>query len=426
VKASTGIFHISDIANFKQQLLNWANRFGSCCFLDSHGYDLPHQKAQCLVAVGSVAAIELAADGQALERLQEFVDAHQGQWLFGHLGYDLKNEIEQLSSTHKDEIGFADACLFVPEVVLQWQDHELHISSQGQSASAIFDAIARESLIEPTSNDFSFAARISREDYIQKINHLKNHLQRGDCFEINFCQEFYCADATVDAAALFVSLCQVSPNPFACFYKNNDRYLFCASPERYITKKGPHILSQPIKGTAKRVVLDELLDAQTKNALQSSAKDKSENVMVVDLVRNDLSKVCEEGSVQVDELFGVYSFPQVHQMISTVSGTLLPDANFSSIIRASFPMGSMTGAPKKRVMELIEQYETSRRGIFSGAVGYIDPAGDFDWNVVIRSLMYNAQTRYLSYQVGSGITIYSEAEQEYDECLMKAEAMRKV
>jgi para-aminobenzoate synthetase component 1 len=147
--------------------------------------------------------------------------------------------------------------------------------------------------------------------------------------------------------------------------------------------------------------------------------------MVVDLVRNDLSRICKEGSVKVDELYGIYSFPQVHQMISTVSGELEENINFKDIISATFPMGSMTGAPKKRVIELIEQYERSRRGIFSGAVGYIDPSGDFDFNVVIRSMMYNQSNRYLSFQVGSGITFYSDPVKEFEECEVKAEAMLK-
>ncbi len=148
--------------------------------------------------------------------------------------------------------------------------------------------------------------------------------------------------------------------------------------------------------------------------------------MVVDLVRNDLSKICVEGSVHVDELFGIYSFPQVHQMVSTVSGVLQTGILFTEIINKTFPMGSMTGAPKKKVMELIEKYETVKRGIFSGAVGYISPDSNFDFNVVIRSVLYNQAERYLSYLVGSGITFYSDAAAEYEECLLKAEAIKKV
>ncbi len=185
-------------------------------------------------------------------------------------------------------------------------------------------------------------------------------------------------------------------------------------------------MSQPIKGTSQRVIGDKSKDELSKEGLMHSAKDRSENVMVVDLVRNDLSRVCKEGTVKVDELYGVYSFPQVHQMISTVSGELKDDISFSEILKATFPMGSMTGAPKKRVMELIEQYEQTKRGIFSGAVGYISPDGDFDFNVVIRSIMFNAATNFLSFQAGSGITWYSDPEKEWEECLMKAAAIKKV
>jgi para-aminobenzoate synthetase component 1 len=238
--------------------------------------------------------------------------------------------------------------------------------------------------------------------------------------------EFFAADAVIDPLQVYQSLTNISPNPFSAFYKRENSYLLCASPERYLYKKGRHILSQPIKGTVKRDQTDTAEDEILKQQLYKSKKDRSENVMVVDLVRNDLGRVCKEGTVQVDELFGIYSFPQVHQMVSTVSGELKEGITFTDIIRATFPMGSMTGAPKRRVMQLIDEYEQCRRGIFSGAVGYIAPNGDFDLNVVIRSILYNSAAQYLSYLVGSGITFYSDAAKEYEECLLKAEAMRRV
>jgi para-aminobenzoate synthetase component 1 len=197
------------------------------------------------------------------------------------------------------------------------------------------------------------------------------------------------------------------------------------SPERYLKKEGKTILSQPIKGTAKRYPDNPELDLKNLNALKDSEKERAENIMVVDLVRNDLSKICEHGSVHVDELCKVYSFPQVHQMISTVSGTLRDDVQFSDAVKATFPMGSMTGAPKKKVMELIERYEKSKRGLFSGSIGYITPYNDFDFNVVIRSVLYNAATRYLSFHTGSAITFSSDPEKEYEECLLKAAAIKK-
>jgi para-aminobenzoate synthetase component 1 len=202
--------------------------------------------------------------------------------------------------------------------------------------------------------------------------------------------------------------------------------LACASPERFLLKKGEKVISQPIKGTASRNTVVAGQDAALKTALQFSEKDRQENVMVVDLVRNDLSKVCRQGTVQVEELFGVYTFPQVHQMISTIGGVLKPDIGFTDIVKACFPMGSMTGAPKKRVLELIQQYEASARGLFSGSVGYIAPNGDFDFNVVIRSLIYNQLSKRLSFHVGSGITWASKPELEYEECKWKASAIEQV
>ena len=272
----------------------------------------------------------------------------------------------------------------------------------------------------------SIKPRITKEAYINTIEHLLKHIQRGDCYEINFCQEFFATDTLIDPLSVYEQLTAISPNPFSCFYKLENKYLLCASPERYLQKKGSHILSQPIKGTLKRNPDNAEADEQLKRQLQQSEKDRSENVMVVDLVRNDLSKVCKEGTVQVEELFGVYSFPQVHQMISTLTGELKDGIDLADILKASFPMGSMTGAPKRRVMELIEQYEKTKRGIYSGAVGYISPDKDFDFNVVIRSILYNANTQYLSYLVGGGITFYSDPEKEFEECLLKAEAIKKV
>jgi para-aminobenzoate synthetase component 1 len=258
------------------------------------------------------------------------------------------------------------------------------------------------------------------------IETIRKHILRGDCYELNYCMEFFAEDVKLDPLYCYQSLTTISPNPFSAFYKVNNSYLLCASPERFLRKEENKLISQPIKGTIKRNTTDAADDELLKQQLYKSEKDRSENVMVVDLVRNDLSRVCKEGSVQVDELFGIYSFPQLYQMISTISGEVNETLSFTDVLCATFPMGSMTGAPKRKVMQLIEQYEQSRRGLFSGAVGYISPTDDFDFNVVIRSIFYNAATNYLSYMVGSGITYYSNAEQEYEECLLKADAIRKV
>ena len=417
-------FPVKDFKHTKQQVLRWVNQFGTCCFLDSHTYHFNHHTYECIAGAGAATCIELPA-GAALEQLQLYQQTNTG-WLFGHLGYDLKNETEALVSENPDRIQFPDLFLFAPQTVLLLNQHEICISAE--NAEQVWKAV--NTLTDQPSpvqqNSIFFQQRFSKQQYINTVEKLRNHILRGDCYEINFCQEFFAEDAGIDPLHIYNFLSVVSPSPFAAFYKLRDKYLLCASPERYLKKTGNTIISQPIKGTARRNTTDKQADDFNKQQLYLSSKDRAENVMVVDLVRNDLSKICLEGSVQVDELFGIYSFPQVHQLVSTVSGTLQGGLSFSDIIRNTFPMGSMTGAPKKKVMELIEQYETVKRGIFSGAVGYISPGGDFDFNVVIRSIFYNQATRYLSYLVGSGITFYSNAEEEYEECLLKAEAIKRV
>jgi len=404
-------------------MLDWLSRFNICCFLDNHLYNLPGHSRECLAAAGSITCTHNRYE--YLRDAGEFVSL-QNDWIFGHLGYDLKNETEELQSSHTDQVGFPDAFFFVPEYVLMLDESVVSIGSLRDDHESVYDDILAYTRVPVTRNNFIIQERVKKEEYISTIIKLKEHILRGDCYEINFCQEFYAEQAQIDPVTTYRDLSDLSPNPFSAFYRLDESYLLCASPERYLKKSGRQILSQPIKGTAPRDRINAENDLQLKEQLSHSAKDRSENVMVVDLVRNDLSRVCVEGSVKVDELFGIYEFPQVHQMISTVTGILKDGTGFEEIIRASFPMGSMTGAPKKRVMELIEQYEKSRRGIFSGAVGYISPDKDFDFNVVIRSILYNAPDHYLSFQAGSGITFYSDPEKEYGECQWKAAAMKKV
>ena len=405
-------------------MLNWANQFNICCFLDNHQYASPFQTVECLAGVGTVKTF--TAGNNIINQLGDFCD-DTNDWLFGHLNYDLKNAIEPLQSNHPDQISFPDAFFFQPEIVLQLKNDQCIISSLTIDPKDILAEI----LSSPWTMDHGpwttpIRNRITKQEYISTVQKILHHIHRGDCYEINFCQEFYAEGVRIDPLDLYSRLTSVSPNPFSSFYKLNDKYLLCASPERYIQRKGNHIISQPIKGTFKRDLNDSKADTKLKTQLQHSEKDRSENVMIVDLVRNDLSRICKEGSVKVDELFGVYSFPQVHQMISTISGELKDETHFTDILRATFPMGSMTGAPKRKVMELIEKYEKTKRGIYSGAVGYISPENNFDFNVVIRSILYNASNQYLSYLVGGGITSQSDPEKEYEECLLKAEAIKQV
>ncbi len=405
-------------------MLNWINRFNICSFLDNHQYHSSHHTIECLAAAG--AAELFTAKEDILARLSAFIQQQQ-DWLFGHISYELKDEIEQLQSAHPDHIGFPAVFFFRPETVVQLLSNEVAISTISNDPAEVYrEILSCSSEQGHPAGIVHTQPRISKDKYIAIIQQLREHIHRGDCYELNFCQEFYAEHTVIAPLAVYHRLTALSPNPFACFYKLEDKYLLCASPERYLQKKGNTILSQPIKGTAKRDMTNPESDLQLIKQLQHSEKDRRENVMVVDLVRNDLSRVCKEGTVKVEELFGIYSFPQVHQMISTITGELADDVDLSSILKATFPMGSMTGAPKKRVLQLIEQYEQTKRGIYSGAVGYITPSGDFDFNVVIRSMLYNATAQYLSYLVGGGITFYSDPEKEYEECLLKAAAIQQV
>ncbi|MEP6701179.1 MAG: anthranilate synthase component I family protein [Bacteroidota bacterium] len=417
-------FTISDFELAKQKVLNWVQRFNTFCFLDNHQYQIEPHTMECLIGAGVKRQLKANA-GNALELLQQFIN-EKNTWLFGHLGYDLKNEIEKLRSLNPDNIQFPDLFFFEPKVVIRLSTNEMIIEADDPQ-TVYEDVITSTPLPDTlTRNSVSIQNRLSKQEYISIITILKQHILRGDCYEINFCHEFFSENTDISPVDIYKKLITISPNPFSALYRMNDQWLLCASPERFLKKQGNKILSQPIKGTSKRVAGNKKEDELSKEELRRSPKDRSENVMVVDLVRNDLAKICEEGTVEVDELYGIYSFPQVHQMISTISGELKKDITFTKIIRATFPMGSMTGAPKKKVMELIEKYEKTKRGIFSGAVGYIDPNKDFDFNVVIRSIMYNAGSKYLSFQAGSAITFYSDPVKEWEECLMKAASMKKV
>jgi para-aminobenzoate synthetase component I len=274
-------------------------------------------------------------------------------------------------------------------------------------------------------NNATIQHRISKKQYCEKVNQIKEKIHQGIIYETNFCIEFYIENTAIQPKEIFRKLNSISESPFATFFKNRNFYALSASPERYIKKEGVKVISQPIKGTSKRL-LDSNADELSKTNLQASIKEQSENVMIVDLVRNDLSKTALRNSVRVEELCKVYSYKQVHQMISTIVSEVDHTTAPVSILQTTFPMGSMTGAPKIAAMEIIETFEETKRGLYSGAVGYFTPDGDFDFNVIIRTVLYNAQKQYVSFSVGSAITSLSDPEKEYEECMLKAKAMFEV
>lgn len=419
-------FPILDAALVKQKLQHYYKSNLHFILLDSNHSESLYSDHNCLIAVGCIDEIKTAV-GTAFDDLELFRAAHQ-DWMFGYLSYDLKNEIEDLKSNHHNYLQVFGMHFFVPEIVFEIQKDQLiaHSSTLNQKE-------LQQLLKEVFKTEISYAkiiqhrllkARDQKKEYLEKAQRFLDHIQRGDIYEANFCTEFYAQDVQLDSLKAFETLNQISEPPFAVYARMDDLHVMCASPERYLKKVGDKIISQPIKGTARRsqhLIEDEALKVD----LYNDPKERSENVMIVDLVRNDLSRTAVKGSVTVEELYGIYSFKQVHQMISTISSSVKDTAPLD-VIKTTFPMGSMTGAPKISAMNIIEHNESFYRGLYSGSIGYFTPDGDFDFNVVIRSILYNASTGYVSYAVGSAITAAAIPEKEYEECLLKAKAMMQV
>jgi para-aminobenzoate synthetase component I len=402
-----------------QRILAWANQFDKCCCLDGNHYD-KNNGFRKIIAAGVYEDVK-----------PDLQTKSPNAYIFGYIAYDFKNLLENLTSANEDNINVPLFHFFVPLYQFELVGNVLTITIRNDRVGEEVWQEILDFTLPVFDNDaqtnrpkLQLTPRISKKKYLETIAKIKQDIVNGDYYEINFCQEFYTTHK-INPLAAFFRLNELTQSPYACYYKYDNKYLVCASPERFIQKTGRQMVSNPIKGTAarsKNAAEDEAL----RTALHASEKDRAENVMIVDLVRNDFARCCEAGSVRVPELFGIYTFPQVHQMISTVTGTLRENVAFSDIVAATFPMGSMTGAPKIMAMQRIEAYEQTKRGWYSGTVGCITPEGDFDFNVVIRSIFYNAETDYLCTQVGGAIVYDSVAESEYAECLLKAKAVLEV
>ena len=424
----TSIYKLVDNPKlFKKQLLYWSQQFREIIYLDSNDYPQVYSSYDCIVAVDAFTSIKTDFHN-AFEDLKQYQQSSK-DWLFGYLSYDLKNNTEPLLSNNFDGLDFPDLFFFQPKKLFLLKGNQLEVKYLNfcdDEVEADFDEIVKISNLENSKEEkVIIQQRISKKEYISKVSKALKQIHRGDIYELNFCMEFFAENATIDPFAKFSLLNQISQPPFATFFKNNKHFLLSATPERYLRKDGERIISQPIKGTAKRF-LDPVEDQNSRNQLALDPKERSENIMITDLVRNDLSKTAQKGSVEVTELCGIYSFLQVHQMITTITSKLENQFAAVDVIKTTFPMGSMTGAPKIAAMKIIEELEDTKRGLYSGAVGYFTPDGDFDFNVVIRSILYNQDKKYVSFSVGSAITSLSIPEKEYEECLLKAKAMREV
>ncbi len=410
----------------KYQLLAWADAFNIFFLLDSHKEDDPLYNASFdyRLAVDAIRTLELPTEG-AFELLSEFLSDGKNDWVFGGLSYDLKNDLEALSSENTDRHGLADMLFFVPKYLFEFKDGILELFSTVKvDVEELEHAIRSQVIPEDNLEAVKVQSSLNKSEYVNKIKLVQEKIQSGDIYEMNFCQNFFAEDVQLSPTKFFQKLNENSRAPFSTLFRFNSFYLISASPERYVKKQGSTIISQPIKGTRKRGKND-VEDFQLKEELSKSQKDQIENVMIVDLVRNDLSRIAAKSSVKVTDLFGVYSFPHVHQMISTICCELASDKNYLDVITSSFPMGSMTGAPKIRAMELIEEFEDFKRSYYSGSVGYFTPNRDFDFNVVIRSVLYQDDLKYLSFPVGGAITIDSSPMGEYEECLVKIQGVLK-
>jgi len=360
--------------------------------------------------------------------LESFIN--RDDWYFGFLSYQLKSELFNLPDNGKDAtIPFPKLYFFRPRFIIKTigesnffgYDSEL---DDEDTARVFIEKINQIdiSVNQTFKGSVKLSQHVSQTDYFKAVEALQQHIGRGDIYEVNYCIEFSAQGVTSSPQALFSSMMDLSPMPFSAFLKNGEHYVICASPERYLKKSENKVFSMPMKGTSAR----EYLNVSGRVKLEDSEKEQAENIMITDLVRNDLSRVAKPGTVKVDELCGIYAFPSVYQMVSTVSCQLKENVSWAEPIRCSFPMGSMTGAPKQRALELIDIYENGTRGLYSGAIGYITPERDFDFNVVIRSLFLNQTEKKASFWVGSAITAQSIAEDEYNECLLKANVLMKI
>lgn len=427
---------VADVSQFQWRALNWAvsqqaRANGFVALLNNNGIAYANDPFPNRLFVGAKRVISLSdRPDKGLNAFQTLYAAHQERpcYLVGYVGYDVKNQLESLSSRNPDRLGFPDAYFVEPEWIIDFELDSVLIQSYHAPASFLEqlaahpEPAAQRPLPRTTSPVY---CRVTPEEYQASVRRIQDYIRSGDVYELNYCLEFFAENVHLDPLMTYQALNERSPMPFSNFLKMGERYVIGASPERFLKKEGRRIWSQPIKGTIRRGQTPEE-DNKLRAQLLNSEKERAENLMIVDLVRNDLARSAQTGSVRVDELFGIYGFQQVYQMISTVSATLRSTVSWADAIQNAFPMGSMTGAPKIRAMELIDELEVSRRGVYSGAIGFVTPDGDFDFSVVIRTLLYDAERRYASFSVGSAITYDADPAQEWEECLLKARAIRQL
>ncbi|WP_018344913.1 chorismate-binding protein [Cytophaga aurantiaca] len=410
----------SDI--FISKTLSWLEqRYDHITYLNPNNYtNYPQKPFRHLIAFGSEFSVQAELNQNIFDIWKDIRNKYSKDWLFVFVSYEGKNSVEEITSNKEQAISFSTATFSIPEHVWEITSNEVRIL-KGTGHSIVSNINAYSTEVKKEQATISIEHVVSRSHYIEQVTKIQKYICEGNAYEINYCIPFI-GKGILNPVDAYLKLNAVAPMPFSVFYKSHNEYILSASPERFIKKDAAKIISQPIKGTSKRGNTDAE-DQELKKILQNSQKEQSENTMIVDLVRNDLSRTAVAGSVQVPELSGMYTFPNVHQLISTVVSEI--DTSYSSIdvIKYAFPMGSMTGAPKISAMELIDDIEAVARGPFSGTVGYMDPEDNFDFNVLIRSIFYNSTTDEVFMEAGSAITSYADAAKEYEECILKITPM---
>ncbi|MEO8934995.1 MAG: anthranilate synthase component I family protein, partial [Xanthomarina sp.] len=359
------------IDTFKKQLLVWSQQFHEVVWLDSNRYNQRYSSFDAVMAVDAITSIQTDFY-EAFNKLKEYQTITK-DWLFGYLSYELKNAVEDLKSENYDGLKFPELYFFQPKKLFLFKDDTVEIQYLNMVADEweddleaiknISDCLIPLDAVE-SNKTIKIEPRLQKDEYLCKVNKMLELIHRGDIYEANFCQEFYAENTRIQPLESYQKLNNISKPPFATYLKIGDKYVLSASPERYLKKIGTKIISQPIKGTAKRST-DTEEDNRLKEALSVDEKERNENIMIVDLVRNDLSKTATKGSVKVEELCQVYTFPQVHQMISTIISKINILEHPVHVIESTFPMGSMTGAPKISAMKIIEDLEVTKRGVYS-------------------------------------------------------------
>jgi para-aminobenzoate synthetase component 1 len=384
----------------------------------------PRVDADALLAVGVEDAF-VVEHGQTVDwsALDAWLKS-ANDWIFGWIGYDARHALHRFNGEKLVSSSMPTVLLIRPLHVAQILNAAPRMV-KGEWNSTWNHWLTSDAASSDQSNHhegLELLPVVSEEEYRIHANDLMHHIQIGNVYEANYCIDFNAHQTLRDCEATWKKLNALTQAPFAGYAQCGPWHLLCASPERYLKREGNRVMSQPIKGTKRRGVSSDE-DERLKSELHNSRKERAENVMIVDLVRNDLSRCAKRGSVRVDELFGVHTFPTVHHLMSTISCEVEDSCSFVDLLMATFPMGSMTGAPKISAMEWIGRNEKTSRGLYSGTLGYIEPNGDFDFNVVIRSIQYDAQASSVSCNVGGAITALSDIEAEFEECKLKAAAV---